>query len=451
MDVDVDAVNEGIGDYEDLIEREGIDSPEAKSQMENINQAIEKIKIDAEIPESKAGFKADSQGNIDLIDKNGNEVKFESPEGKKSYSEALKDSSIPSEKIAKTSVEAIGDFESKVKNQLIEQYQDSIEKNPSRAVDAEVKYQEKINSEVAKASSTPDVESKINDATSENGEIEKESKSNKETKENLERMNEAADKKADALKEELDSNKDKKGKEKNGKTKEQNSWLKENLALVLKAAAAGFLGYELVKARKNAMSGCWVIYGNGDKSKISPLTCNDDYKKSRYNMEDNIPSSCQLKDDKKTPVDDDCDSAKLCNNQKDGCSRTCSCSVRVCVSGNKQFTYRCVNATMFDAFSDLTDMIGRIGDDLLGGGEAGIEGIIKLLKKFGMYFLIGLGVVLFIFLVFKLFGLIFKGKQKTNPVAVSPAPVAVSSAPVAVSSAPTIQQKFKKFRMINRR
>ena len=219
MDIDVDAVNEGIGEYEDVIEREGIDSPEAKSQMENINQAIEKIKIDAEIPESKAGFKAGDKGNIDLIDKNGNEVKFESPEGKKSYSEALKDSSIPSEKIAKTSVEAIGDFESKVKNQLIEQYQDSIEKNPSRAVDAEVKYQEKINSEVAKASSTPDVESKINEATSENGEIEKESKSNKETKENLERMNEAADKKADALKEELDSNKDKKGKEKNGKTK----------------------------------------------------------------------------------------------------------------------------------------------------------------------------------------------------------------------------------------
>ena len=201
------------------------------------------------------------------------------------------------------------------------------------------------------------------------------------------------------------------------------------------------------------MSGCWVIYGNGDKSKISPLTCNDDFKNSKYNMEDNIPSSCQLKDDNKTPVDDDCDSAKLCNDQKDGCSRTCSCNVRLCVSGNKQFTYKCVNASMFDAFSDLTDMIGRVGDDILGGGEAGIEGIIKMLKQFGMYFLIGLGIVLFIFLVFKLFGLIFKGKQKTNPVAVSPAPpVAVSPAPpVAVSPAPTIQQKFKKFRMINRR
>ena len=443
-EVDIPNMHRSMGDFERISTRRGFESPEAKVEFKNIDDIVSSMKADGKFPGADlSGFKPDPTGKIDLVNKSGEKVQFDTPEGgKKSYSEAIKDSNILPELISKKSVESLGKFEGPTKLQLQSQYTKSIKDLPSRAIDVDVKAETKLKNDLQKGSSNPNMERSLNEATPENKAVETETKNNKEVQKKLDRAKKADAKAEGKLDEGLESKFDKKGKEKSEKVKEEDGFLKKNWRLVAGAIAAGFITYELAKARQKALSGCWVYDSTGDKYKVKPLICNDDWKQSGYNTKDVIPTECKYKEDNTTFIDDDCSEAKLCNNPSNGCSRTCSCDVRKCVDGNKKLEYRCVQASMSDAVSDLTGMIGRLADNTLGAAEGGIGGFLKMFGEIGKYLIFGVMIVVIVFFLYKGYQIFFAGQ---NRIVISQASQASQASQPSQPIQPSqpVQQKFR--------
>lgn len=230
-------------------------------------------------------------------------------------------------------------------------------------------------------------------------------------------INKTSDIKGKAMKDISDlEDKAKEAEGKGSKIVRLGKWIKESITIerILKIASLGLVGvgayllYKMIKEHQDAMNGCWLIKSNGDKCKVSLLTCDSDAR----GQGDICPpvNECGVKNT------DPCFSTKTCiHYAKDNtcdkyleqcssgdCSDMCSCDKIDCPQGA---TLVCKNADFWEAASDL---IGKPIDWV--SGFAG--GLADTLKKVLTYLIIGIGVVVFIMIIMWLIKKLVSGRKE---------------------------------------
>lgn len=153
--------------------------------------------------------------------------------------------------------------------------------------------------------------------------------------------------------------------------------------------AVGLGLYEVLKAHANAMSGCWKISSNpttGEvtKCKVFPYTCD-----SSYTTDAN--DTCGGSYDK--PL------APPAGNKYCSKTQTCSefCDNAKLTNVDPAVTYKCVDASIWDASSDIAGAVGQAGNNAL-------DIFTQLLKgKWWLWILVFFGAILLLNFLMKLF------------------------------------------------
>lgn len=136
----------------------------------------------------------------------------------------------------------------------------------------------------------------------------------------------------------------------------------------------GFTLYEIIKHHQDQMSGCWQVHKDSSgavvKCKVLPYSCSSDT---------NNPQLCSSFDKPTTSTGD------YCAEKNGNCSKFCDCSQVACTPDT---TYRCVDASFWDAMADIGYSVGTIGDSFL-------DNLLNLVKANWVQMLVIFFVILF--------------------------------------------------------
>ncbi len=142
-------------------------------------------------------------------------------------------------------------------------------------------------------------------------------------------------------------------------------------------AGQAFIAYKVLKAHQDRLNGCWKITQSAkgiEKCKISAFTCD-----SAASTKCSAGGCCG---DWTRPVDSKTNTeiTDLCGVGSSGeCSKYCDCAnLNVkCPAGVK---YECINASLWDAFSDLTEDLAGTIEGAPGTALGLLEKLLKFLK-----------------------------------------------------------------------
>jgi hypothetical protein len=385
-------------DIMDSIEAKGGIDADIQNEMNKYSDDLKKSTGNPGVLELKLEFNSDSKV-LELKDVNGNEIKLDG----KSYGDFLKDPESDFEKGAKDLVKAQG-LTGNAADGIADDYRRGWEESPKIA-DAQLETELKnMQDEIQK--NDPGLKEKLNDPNATPDDINKAIDDSKTVKDLQSKIDEISkdNEKMQKANEELEK---KLGKAPDGKT-----WMD-----ILKLGLAGFLGYNLLKARAYAMEGCWVSYSSQSsvsRCKIPTLTC--DTNAQNAGQSNFCPSGFPT----------DCLKGKTCDStcaDKKGCASSCSCDFRVCQSGQNTYLYKCVkDVSVFDAFSDLVNTISNVVNNAVDTGSDLINNLLKILKQSGKYIILFIIGFVILFLLFKLFSLL-RGHKKEEIVLENPQPI----------------------------